>query len=33
MLSQMGDNIEHVISYWTALSDKFHSPVLAGLWP
>src|SRR4029453_16340764 len=29
MLSQMGDNIEHVISYWL-LSQKFHSPVLAG---
>ena len=29
MLSQMGDNIEHVISYWL-LYEKFHSPVLAG---
>src|SRR2546427_2806787 len=29
MLSQMGDNIEHVISYWL-LYQKFHSPVLAG---
>jgi MFS family permease len=29
MLSQMGDNIEHVISYWM-LYQKFHSPVLAG---
>ena len=29
MLSQMGDNIEHVISYWL-LFQKFHSPVLAG---
>ncbi len=25
----MGDNIEHVISYWL-LYEKFHSPVLAG---
>ena len=25
----MGDNIEHVISYWL-LYQKFHSPVLAG---
>ena len=30
MLSQMGDNIEHVISYWL-LYQKFHSSVLAGL--
>jgi len=29
MASQMGDNIEHVISYWL-LFQKFHSPVLAG---
>ena len=29
MLAQMGDNIEHVISYWL-LYQKFHSPVLAG---
>ncbi len=29
MLSQMGDNIEHVISYWL-LFEKFHSPVLGG---
>ena len=29
MLAQMGDNIEHVISYWL-LFQKFHSPVLAG---
>src|SRR5258706_5779169 len=29
MMSQMGDNIEHVISYWM-LFQKFHSPVLAG---
>src|SRR6266545_6537250 len=29
MLSQMGDNIEHVISYWM-LFQKFQSPVLAG---
>jgi MFS family permease len=29
MLSQMGDNIEHVISYWM-LFQKFHSPVLGG---
>src|SRR5437016_10837746 len=29
MMSQMGDNIEHVISYWL-LYQKFHSPVLAG---
>src|SRR5262245_59883609 len=28
-LSHMGDNIEHVISYWL-LYQKFHSPVLAG---
>jgi len=29
MLSQMGDNIEHVITYWL-LFQKFHSPVLGG---
>jgi MFS family permease len=29
MAAQMGDNIEHVISYWL-LFQKFHSPVLAG---
>src|SRR4030095_12646718 len=29
MLTQMGDNIEHVISYWL-LFQKFHSPVLGG---
>ena len=29
MLSQMGDNIEHVISYWL-LFQKFHSPALGG---
>jgi len=29
MLAHMGDNIEHVISYWL-LYQKFHSPVLAG---
>ena len=29
MMSQMGDNIEHVISYWL-LFQKFHSPVLGG---
>jgi len=29
MMSQMGDNIEHVISYWM-LFQKFHSPVLGG---
>jgi MFS family permease len=29
MAAQMGDNIEHVISYWL-LYQKFHSPVLAG---
>jgi MFS family permease len=28
-LSTMGDNIEHVISYWL-LFQKFHSPVLGG---
>ncbi|HXV47440.1 MAG TPA: hypothetical protein VEB61_01470 [Candidatus Binatia bacterium] len=27
--STMGDNIEHVISYWL-LFQKFHSPVLGG---
>jgi MFS family permease len=29
LCSTMGDNIEHVISYWL-LFEKFHSPVLAG---
>ena len=29
ILSHMGDNIEHVISYWL-LFQKFHSPVLGG---
>jgi MFS family permease len=29
MFSTMGDNIEHVISYWL-LFQKFHSPVLGG---
>ena len=29
LMSQMGDNIEHVISYWL-LFEKFHSPVLGG---
>src|SRR5881628_3293347 len=29
MLAMMGDNIEHVVSYWV-LFQKFHSPVLAG---
>ncbi|MGH7887616.1 MAG: MFS transporter, partial [Candidatus Binatia bacterium] len=29
MPAQMGDSIEHVISYWL-LYQKFHSPVLAG---
>jgi MFS family permease len=29
LFSTMGDNIEHVISYWM-LYQKFHSPVLAG---
>jgi MFS family permease len=29
MLTMMGDNMEHVISYW-ALFQAFHSPVLAG---
>src|SRR5262245_18849362 len=29
MASGMGDNIEHVISYWL-LFQKFHSPVLGG---
>ena len=29
LTAQMGDNIEHVISYWL-LFQKFHSPVLAG---
>lgn len=29
MLAMMGDNIEHVISYWL-LFEKFRSPVLAG---
>ena len=30
LLSAMGDNIEHVISYWL-LFQKFRSPVLGGL--
>src|SRR3989337_201350 len=29
MLSQMGDHLEHGISYWL-LFQKFHSPVLGG---
>src|SRR5437899_363727 len=29
MLAMMGDNIEHVVTYWL-LFQKFHSPVLAG---
>ena len=29
MLSMMGDNIEHVITYWV-LWQKFHSPALTG---
>lgn len=29
MLTMMGDNIEHVISYWVCW-EKFHSPALAG---
>ena len=29
LFSNMGDNIEHVISYWL-LFQKFHSPVLGG---
>src|SRR5215208_3743678 len=29
MLTMMGDNVEHVISYW-AIFQAFHSPVLAG---
>ena len=29
LFSTMGDNIEHVISYWL-LFQKFHSPVLGG---
>src|SRR3954471_12074025 len=29
MLSMMGDNVEHVISYWV-LFQTFHSPALAG---
>lgn len=29
MLTMMGDNIEHVISYWVVFK-KFHSPALAG---
>ena len=29
LFSTMGDNIEHVISYWL-LYEKFHSPVLGG---
>jgi MFS family permease len=30
MLAMMGDNIEHVISYWV-LYEKFQSPVLGGV--
>ena len=29
LFSTMGDNVEHVISYWL-LFEKFHSPVLGG---
>ena len=29
MLSMMGDNIEHVISYWV-IFQAFHSPALGG---
>jgi MFS family permease len=29
LLAMMGDNIEHVISYWV-IFEKFHSPSLAG---
>lgn len=29
-LAMMGDNIEHVISYWL-LFERFHSPALAGI--
>src|SRR5919198_4211996 len=29
MLSMMGENIEHVITYWV-LYQTFHSPMLAG---
>ena len=29
MMAMMGDNIEHVISYWVCW-EKFHSPALAG---
>src|SRR5437762_9288785 len=29
MLAMLGDNIEHVVSYWL-LFQKFHSPALAG---
>src|SRR5919199_353584 len=29
MLTMMGDNVEHVISYWV-LFQAFHSPALAG---
>src|SRR5689334_9119077 len=29
MLAMMGDNIEHVISYWV-LFETFHSPALGG---
>ena len=28
-LAMMGDNIEHVISYWV-LFEQFHSPALGG---
>src|SRR2546428_12450587 len=29
MLSMMGDNVEHVITYWV-IFQTFHSPTLAG---
>jgi hypothetical protein len=29
LFSTMGDNVEHVISYWL-LFEKFHSPILGG---
>src|SRR3954452_7230382 len=29
MLSMMGDNVEHVITYWM-IYQNFHSPALAG---
>ena len=29
LFSTMGDNVEHVISYWL-LFQKFHSPVVGG---